>query len=301
MKTASKITVGIVIATLMMCMVTGLTVDYSISDTKASSGSSQFWLVLAQNAWSYFQSGAGVDATTGLAQGSLGMDGFTDWDTGLYIQAIITAEQLGLISDAGDWGADYRISKVLDFLENRPLMPNGLPYLFYSARTSQNVGDTQQVATDSGKLFVALKNLEDFKPELKSRIDNIVYNRTNYEPRKISVDILLGQMQNGTRKPNIYDYYVTLGFANFWPQRYTKEAEGILNFTLSVPATNYSNIMLPKARLACDPLLYCIFDVQNCDARILNLTQQVYLAHEAYYNQHRIKQYTLCLRVGCYA
>jgi hypothetical protein len=282
--TFTKAVVIMLISVLITCSVAGLGLNSSGAEVNASDDSSSFWLGLAENAWNYFQLGIGVDSTTGLHQAGVGCPVFTDWDTGLYIEAIIDAEKLGILNSSGVWGADDRINRVLTFLENRPLMADGLPYLFYSSRTGQNTVDTQQVATDSGKLFVALKNLEAYKPELKSRIDNIVYSRTNYTQREISVDVLLGQMLNGTRPACIYDYYVTCGFAGFWPQRYSNEANAILDFIASAPTVDYFGVTLPKAKISCDPLLCCIFDFQQPDARLVNLSRQVYLAHEAYYN-----------------
>ena len=47
--------------------------------------------------------------------------GFTDWDLGVYIQAVIDAQKLGLIGNDGAWDFSARIDKVLTFLENRPL------------------------------------------------------------------------------------------------------------------------------------------------------------------------------------
>ena len=56
-----------------------------------------YWLRLANNAWKYFQPGVGVDSTTGLHSAGLGYPYFTDWDLGIYIQAIIDANQVGHI------------------------------------------------------------------------------------------------------------------------------------------------------------------------------------------------------------
>ena len=150
----------------------------AVADT---SNSSDFWLNLSRDAWNYFQPGVGVDSGTGLAKNNVGSNEFTDWDLGLYVQAILDAEKLGILSSNGTWGANDRLDKVLAFLETRPLMKDGLPYLMYYSTTGKNSTYIDQVATDSGCLFVSLKNVETAKPELKQRIDNIVYNITNYE------------------------------------------------------------------------------------------------------------------------
>ena len=79
---------------------------------------STVWLQVAANAWAYFQPGVGVDTYTGLPYAE-GADfvGFTDWDLGVYIQAIIDANNTGLIGNAGDWGSNARINTVLTFLK----------------------------------------------------------------------------------------------------------------------------------------------------------------------------------------
>ncbi len=76
------------------------------------------WQTIASNAWQYYQPDNGVDRGTGLPKASLGFPYFTDWDLGVYIQAIIDANKTGLIGNGGDWGSSARINKVLTFLKN---------------------------------------------------------------------------------------------------------------------------------------------------------------------------------------
>ncbi len=273
----------VLIGFLIVCCFGGLSFGSSTQET-ISSDSSAFWLNLASNAWNYFKPGAGINPTTGLPQNGVGTTYFTDWDTGLYIQAIIDIEQLGLLNCNGTWGADDRINRVLTFLETRPLMADGLPYLAYNASTGKAIDKTEQVATDAGHLFVALKNLEAAKPALKPRIDNIVYDLTNYTRREISVDILLGQLQKGTRPLNSYDFYVAYGFAGYWPQRFTAEAEAMLNLTVTAPKINYQGVELPAVRTVSEPLLLSIYNLPQVDSRVTDFMKQAYLAQEARYN-----------------
>ena len=258
---------------------------FNVRAAVADSGnSSDFWLNLSRDAWDYFQPGIGVDSGTGLPKNIVGSNEFTDWDLALYIQAVLDVEQLGILSSSGAWGVGDRLDKVLAFLENRPLMWDGLPYLMYSSSSGKNSTDIQQVATDAGCLFVSLKNVEAAKPDLKQRIDNIVYNLTNYERRRVSVDILLGQLEKGTREANIYDYYVTCGFACFWPERFSKEADAILNLTVSGLKVNYYGVNLPAAKITSDPLLMGIYNFAQPDARLIELSKQAYLAQEIRFN-----------------
>ena len=243
-----------------------------------------YWKTLAGNAWNYFAPGVGVDAQTGLPHGDVDYAFYTDWDLGFYVQAIMDAQKIGLIERTGAWGADDRIDKVLTCLENRPLMANGLPYTWYSATSYNQSVNEAQVATDTGKLLVALKNIETFDPALKDRVDNIVFNHTNYEPRRISVDILLNQTLSGKRAANIYDYYVTRGFAGFWPERFSAEADGILDFITSTDKIDYEGVLLPKAEILCDPLMMSILEFDNNSQKLMDLSRQIYLAQEARFN-----------------
>lgn len=185
-------------------------------------GDRAYWIRLATNAWRYFQPYIGVNAGTGLHGAGLYWPYFTDWDLGLYIQAIIDAEKLGILSKTGTWGADARFDKLLTFLENRELTSSGLPYVWYDSATGKRNGDGQGNPCDSGKLLVALQNLRVYRPELANRINNVVYNRTNYELWKQEVEGLVSST-------NIYDYYVARGFAGFWPTPFTSVADSIIN------------------------------------------------------------------------
>ncbi len=88
----------------------------------AGAMNSNVWWKVANNAWQYFQPGWGVDPTTGLPR-SGGTDSpvFTDWDLGVYIQAVMDANATGVIGNDGPWGSSARLEKVVSFLENRPL------------------------------------------------------------------------------------------------------------------------------------------------------------------------------------
>ena len=100
---------------------------------------SAVWMKVAANAWAYFQPGVGVDVNTGLPYaGGTRFTGFTDWDLGCYIQAVIDAQKLGLIGNNSAWDFSARINDVLTFLKNRALNAEGYPYQFYDATTGQN-------------------------------------------------------------------------------------------------------------------------------------------------------------------
>jgi hypothetical protein len=235
-----------------------------------------YWLRLANNAWKYFQPGTSVDSTTGLHYAGLWFPYFTDWDLGVYIQAIIDANKLGILSDGGLWGADARFSKVLTFLQNRQHSSNGLPYSWYQSSNGNPWVFEEQNAADAGELLVSLNNLKVFRPTLASTINSIVYDRTNYTRLEQAVDALTGSK-------NIYDYYVASGFAGFWSIRFSSLASSILSNIVSAPTVSTYGAKLPTAKLTCEPLLLSIFNLAP-NVKVDSLTDQVYSAHEARYN-----------------
>ena len=255
--------------------------NFSLAQTSAAD-TTTYWKELAQNAWSYFQPGNGLNPATGLHNSQITYPYFTDWDLGAYIQAIIDADKIGLANQIG-WDTNSRLNKVLTFLENRPLTPDKQPYAWYSTQTGKNINSNIQVAWDAGNLLAALKNAETYKPNLKARIDNIVYTRTNYEP--------LAKVVNNLKSVNVYDYYLVSDFAAFWPNNvawpskfttsFSTQANTILNNIANAPTIQTYGVTLPKAELICEPLLLSIFNLQSQDPRLLDLTRKVYLAHQA--------------------
>jgi hypothetical protein len=248
---------------------------------------STVWRSVAETAWAYFGPTLGVNELTGLPYASsTDFPYFTDWDLGAYIQAIIDAENIGLIGRDGTWGADHRLDMVITFLETRNLTSNGVPYQWYQSATglpdvehSLNDGNV----ADSGNLLVSLKNCELAHPELKARIDNVVMNVTDYSSMVPAIAHAVGSNR-------IYDYYVASGFAafdEFWP-RISDVPDKILSNILAGNSTIVNKerdgkVTLPASKLSCEPLLLSIFDLPHADPRLVDLTYKVYLAHEEYY------------------
>ena len=266
----------VVVASQGFWLAENASVNQVVQNPAVSTGSA-YWTGLATNAWQYFQVGNGVNSVTGLDASGQGYPYFTDWDLGVYIQAIIDADKLGIISDNGTYGADWRINKILTFLETRPLTSDGQPYDRYCTANGQNEDDSAQVATDAGNLFVSLNNLKAYMPDLASTIDYIVYNRTNYGPEREAVSAVVGAV-------DIYDYYVVCGFAYFWPSQFSAEANTILSNIVNAPTVETYGVELPEAKITSEPLLLSIFNFQQPNASLLNLSRQVYLAEGARYN-----------------
>ena len=161
----------------------------------------------------------GVDATTGLPYaGGTNFKGFTGWDLGVYIQSVIDAAKLGLISPEGPWGSDARIEKVLAFLETCPInTTTNYPFWFYDATTGTDYSSLSDKATqtvdvvDMGRLFVALNNLRIYNSSLTQQIDNYVLDgRSDFAA-------LVPCIEADSTLNNIYGYYFASGYASFWP------------------------------------------------------------------------------------
>jgi len=254
------------------------------SDTTMNS---TVWMKVAANAWAYFQPGVGVDNVTGLPlTGGADFSGFTDSDLGCYIQAIIDAQQLGLVGTGGAWGSDARINMVLTFLENRPLnSTTNYPFQFYNATNGQAYPEQANEivdVVDTGKLFVALNNLINLNSSLQQRIDNFVYNtygnRSDYAA-------LVPSLEGDAGSNSIYSYYFISGFASFWPSQLGNVPSSIMNNIFNAKnVTTYGNVSLPDAAILGDPLLCSVFELNNNSSQLMALSRQVYLATEAYYN-----------------
>jgi hypothetical protein len=246
---------------------------------------SAVWKNIAANAWEYFQPGIGVDSNTGLPYaGASSFKAFTDWDLGVYIQAVINAQKIGLIGMGGEWGSNERLEKVVNFLETRPLNEStNFPFWFYDATNGQNYRQMSDKAAnpvdgaDTGRLLLALNNLKNYQPNLTSRINYIVYNRTDYTP-------LLSGVNSSDSSSNIYAYYIDSGYAAFWPIQVGDVPSEILNNIASKPTVTTYGVSLPNISLTCEPLLCSIFEINKTDRSLTNLMEKVYLAHEAYYN-----------------
>jgi hypothetical protein len=250
---------------------------------------STVWRAVAANAWQYFQPGVGVGSTTGLpyAQGT-SFSVFTDWDLGVYIQAVIDAQKIGLIGTDGSWNSSARLEKVVSFLETRELnATTGYPYWFYDAKTGLDDHAHSDVATgsvdivDTGRLFVALNNLKAYNSSLAQRIDNIVlYGQSNNRTNYAALVPIIGN--DSLTSTSIYAYYCWSGFASFWPNQLGNVPDTILNNMYNAGNITTNGVQLPKAAISGDPLLCSAFELNS--TRLMALARQVYLAHEAFYN-----------------
>ena len=260
---------------------------------------STVWQQIAEIAWRYYKPGVGTDIKTGLPWTGSGSPYITDWDVGVYIQAVIDASKFKLVDKGGDWGFDERMDKVLKFLETRELNNASYPFWFYQATDGKIWHEASDKATDivdvvdTGRLFVALNNLRNYDNNFTSRINNIIlygqqYNRSNYAALIPSVKT------NGDTSISIYSYLICSGFAGFWPDALYNMQTKILDniFSPSNGNVTINGVLLPNAAITTDVLLTCFFDINNTDSRLKTLANQVYLAHEGYYNDtHKFRAF----------
>ena len=244
-----------------------------------------FWLDLASKAWRYFEVGVGVYASTGLHKAGLYWPYFTDWDLGIYLQAVIDAYKLGLIPKEGDWGFNYRVDRIITFLENRQMKENRLPYLWYKSEDGTPWGEAQTNIYDSSKLLISLWNLKRMRPDLGSRIDSIIRERTNYR--------VLVENWSGGR--DLYSYLVAKAFELWGFQEYkgirTTLDEARWIKTLPRVST-YGGVELPQYTVTGDPLLHIIFELPP-DPSIDWLAEVTYQAHlQRYVNTGKLTAFS---------
>ncbi|MDR0373386.1 MAG: DUF3131 domain-containing protein [Nitrososphaerota archaeon] len=247
------------------------------------------WRTIANFAWNYFKPSVGVDKTTGLPKSGVDAPCFTDWDLGVYIQATIDAEKIGLINRTETWGFNERINKVLDWLETRELNKANNPYWFYRSDTGGVFRDNSDIMPDdyidiidTGRMFVALNNLRKYN-EYTTRVENITlhgqeYNRTNY------ANLIPTIKPWAEADMSIYAYYIASGFAAFWPELKASPGKVLDNIFSSEYIAVSGNVMLPRAAISCEPLLCAFFEIENNDPRLTTLVNMTYSAHEAHYN-----------------
>jgi hypothetical protein len=250
------------------------------------------WRKVAEKAWAFFQPSVGVDIITGLPYaGGVYFQAFTDWDLGVYIQATIDAQKIGLITTNGSWGSYDRLNKVLTFLETRDLnSTTHNPFWFYYATNGEKDWEMPDQATidmvDTGRLFVALNNLRAYNPDWAQQINNIVFNQVaNQVGNRTDYASLIPQIKSsGFASSDIYAYYIYSGFESFWPNDLHGLTAKIMNNLFSSGTVVSYNVSLPKSHLTCEPLLCAFFEFNNSDPQLTDLLRQVYFAHEAFYN-----------------
>ena len=246
---------------------------------------------MAANAWRYFQPGFGVDPNTGLPRaGGTDSPNFTDWDLGVYIQAVIDANKTGLIGTDDDWTGSARLEKVMKFLETRPLNQYGYPFWFYQASDGQNyIKNSAQATTpfdgvDTARLFVALNNLRNFNTSLAPRINDIVVNKGPFHNMSDYQALVQPIKSESLYSTSIYSYYIACGFQSFWPTELANATTQILNnIRLAGTVKTPEGASLPLAAILGDPLYCAVFETSS-NSQLMAIAQQVYLAHEAYFN-----------------
>jgi hypothetical protein len=246
------------VALLTLLLIFGLfyCLPFLIRPKAPTNGDNDDWSSWAEVAWRYFQPGVGVNSVTGLHYAREDWQRFTDWDIGVYISAIISAERLGLISRDGPWGSDYRLEKILSFLETRSITSDRLPYAQYDANTGSvpgDVGDRLANPSDSANLLLALDDLRSFRPDFSNRIESIVA-RYNFESFAQS-DYFAAN--------DIYPFYAAQGY---WAFGFSTPKLRDLEDLGGGSTVNVYGEEIPKADVTSEPLVLAILENRTNDS-----------------------------------
>jgi hypothetical protein len=167
------------------------------------------WVEWAKIGWSYFQ--VCWNSATGLSFDACGWHHFTDWGIASYILAIVSAHELGLLTDTETYSFEYRVDKVLTFLNSRELTGSPgqqVPYGVYDSDTGLPMqGGWGTNTADYGRLLVALYVL---KAHLNGLGGEQNLQRTGL------VDSAVGRVDHsyyGFGTDLLYAYYASLGFS----------------------------------------------------------------------------------------
>ncbi len=252
---------------LSILMVASLTCLFMIDISRVEAQAVD-WNHVAQVAWRYYQPGVGVDATSGLHYGTLDWHYITDWDTGNYLVAILDAQSLGLIPLDGTWGANYRLDKVLHYLETRQLrdgsypgtQKDGLPYCVYHSNDGSPATDLSRLVTDvadTGRLLVALYLVKTGIPDLATRVDAILDRVTPTGATLRSV--YNSAFIQGKTLSGVYEYYYALGFNQFGFD--VSSSLTAWNNLKNGPQVNVYGQLLPRADITTEPFLNGLLEI----------------------------------------
>jgi len=238
------------------------------------------WRDWASVAWRYYQPGVGVETNSGLHRGTLDWHYITDWDVGSYISAIIDAEALGIIQKSGTWGADYRLDKVLVFLENRPLRSeDGLPYWAYQSANGLPATDQSRLVTDgadAARLLVSLDRVRKSHPDLTGQVDAIVDRMRGAYQRSFIKN-------GGVGSGGFYAYYYALGYDAFgFDVSVTlREMQRLSGLT----QLNVYGQLLPPTDVTSEPIILAMLELSDrVDPLFADYALRIYKAQEERYN-----------------
>ena len=133
--------------------------------------------VYAQTAWKYFENN--YQEGTGLVNSVDNYPSTTLWDTGNYLMALISAEQLKLITKVE---YDKRMKKALTTLAQIELYKGLLPNKVYNARTLKMTNyenkESQKgigwSAIDIGRIMIPLSYIQFNQPQYTQELHNII-------------------------------------------------------------------------------------------------------------------------------
>lgn len=146
----------------------------SSADRLAKFGETE--MAIAREAWSYFQNNWNEE--TGLVNSADGFTSVTLWDQAAAIGAIISAKELGIISEQE---FKTKITKMLETLAKMPLYKQELPNKVYNSKTliPVNYGQINKQeeigwsAIDIGRFALWLKILQTKYPQFQEPVQKV--------------------------------------------------------------------------------------------------------------------------------
>lgn len=238
------------------------------------------WVSWASIAWRFFQPGVAVDVDTGLCGAGLihGWHYFTEWDFGTYIMAVLDAEKIGLLPRDGLWGSTDRLNRVMAFLRNREIAPNGVPYHWYDARTAapaRALSNGTTGVSDLGNLLIALHAVKVQRPEYAADVDYVVYTKMNL------TGLASDPSAWSSNTAGVYRWYAAYGFKFFGFDVYApvRDSLGLLGELLNGPQVVTYNVSLPVTEFTSEPLLLGALHLPY-NADLMELAYRAYLAQE---------------------
>jgi len=253
------------------------TVPSQTHSTSTATQTVSKWKDWARTAWAYYQPGVGLNSKTLLHYAVSEWNFFTDWDLATYILTLIDADRLQLIESGPSF--QERATAIINFLESRQLTEDKIAYWAYDANNGLPEASARPSnAADAGRLLIALHTLKQYRTDLTSRIDNIVYSKHNFT--KLADDKTAGWGSG------FYAYYIAQGFKLFGFEDYPavqNSLKALDELEQKTQVTIYGE-QLPLTWITAEPIIHNILDLETnatyreLATKVLNTYEQRYLA-----------------------
>lgn len=241
-------------------------------------------LRLARIAWTYFEKN---ERATGLVNSVDGYPMLTLWDLASQIAAWVSANQLGLLSDADLKG---RFDRLFTTLEQLPFYQDELPNREYDASTGKKTASGKLPkegsgwsALDLGRLLIWLRIVHDWYPERQLAVQSFVdrMDLTRLVIREQMFGVLRTrreQLRQEGRFP--YEQYAAAGFRS-WGIELAKASGYEQTLRTSVEGVELRHDQRPLSYLTSDPLALGVVELGGVDDVFAEEAIRLYEAQRA--------------------